>query len=93
MSSVNSVGGNSPIQKLVTPSSKPATATTATPTHTRAADRVELSGVSHLISAAKSNGVRQDKVDSVKAQIANGTYETDHKLDTAIGRLLDDLKG
>jgi negative regulator of flagellin synthesis FlgM len=92
MSSVNNVGGSSPVQKLATPALKSATTSAPASTPTRPADRVELSGVSHLISAAKSNDIRHDKVASIKAQIASGTYETDHKLDTAVDRLLDDIK-
>jgi negative regulator of flagellin synthesis FlgM len=35
--------------------------------------------------------VRQDKVASIRAQIANGTYETDEKLQVALGRLMDEM--
>jgi len=35
--------------------------------------------------------IRQDRVDSIRAQIAKGTYETDAKLDVAIERLLDEI--
>lgn len=35
--------------------------------------------------------IRQDKVASLRAQIANGTYETDEKLQVALGRLLDEI--
>ena len=91
MSSINSVGGNLPIQKLNAPAT---TAKTAAPTASapaRSADRVELSGVSHLLSSLKTNDVRADKVASIRAQIEAGTYETDDKLDAAAGRMLDDV--
>ena len=35
--------------------------------------------------------VRQDRVARIRAQIANGTYETPEKLDIAISRLLDEI--
>ena len=92
MSQINNVSGSTPAQKLYTPPTRPATAAQpAAPT--RAADKLELSGAGHLLSAAKANDVRSEKVAAVKAQIANGTYETPDKLDAAAGKLLDDLLG
>lgn len=35
--------------------------------------------------------VRADRVSQLRAQIANGTYETADKLDLAMNRLLDEL--
>jgi negative regulator of flagellin synthesis FlgM len=35
--------------------------------------------------------IRTDKVAEIRAQIANGTYETDEKLNVALDRLLDEL--
>jgi anti-sigma28 factor (negative regulator of flagellin synthesis) len=55
-------------------------------------DKLELSGVSHLLTSLKTNDVRTDKVSTVRAQIEAGTYEDDQKLETAIDRLLDDLE-
>ena len=94
MSSINSVGGNLPVQNVASPAStagvqKQTAAQPSTPT--RSADRVELSGVSHLLSTLKTNDVRLDKVNSVRAQIEAGTYETDDKLDAAADKLLDDV--
>jgi anti-sigma28 factor (negative regulator of flagellin synthesis) len=89
MNSVNSIGA-SPLQQIVAnPINKsiPADAA-ASSTPPAAADRLELSGVSYLLS---SNDVRGDKVASVRAQIDAGTYETDDKLNTAVDKLLDDL--
>jgi negative regulator of flagellin synthesis FlgM len=56
-----------------------------------ATDKLQLSGMNHLLSTLKSNEIRGAKVASIKSQIAAGTYETDAKLDAAIDRLLDDL--
>ena len=73
---------NNPIQKQV-----PADA----PAQLPATDKLQLSGVSHLLKSLKNNDVRTDKVAEIKAQIASGTYEDDKKLDAAVDRLLDDL--
>jgi anti-sigma28 factor (negative regulator of flagellin synthesis) len=90
MSSVNSVGSNSPIQQIV---AKPIHKEIQTAAQSPAArsDRVELSGMSHLLTALKSNEIRADKVAQIRSQIDAGTYETDDKLDAAADRLLDDL--
>jgi len=35
--------------------------------------------------------IREDRVAAIRAQIANGTYETNEKLDIALSRLLDEI--
>jgi anti-sigma28 factor (negative regulator of flagellin synthesis) len=95
MSSIHNVGGNNPVQKIYTKSvAKPAETQTSQPTQTsRGADRLELSGVGHLLKTLKAGGdIRADKVADIKAQIEAGTYENDQKLDVATDRLLDDLQ-
>ena len=88
---VNNVGSSSPVQKIVNnPINK--TIQTDAPKQLPATDRLELSGVSHLLQALKSNGdVRTEKVADIKAQIEAGTYDDEKKLDLAVDRLLDDL--
>src|SRR4051794_28379229 len=80
MSSINAVGGNSPVQKVVTnPIQKqlPADAA-AKPTLT---DRVELSGIGAMLKTLKAGGdFRADKVAEIKSQIEAGKYaDDDHK--------------
>ena len=90
MSSINSVGGNSPISRIVsTPVQKqiPADA----PAQLPATDKLALSGLSGMLKIAKEGGVRMDKVAQIKAAIADGSYEDDSKLDVASDRLLDEL--
>ena len=91
MSSVNHIGGSSPLERAVTnPIQKqlPADA----PAQLPAADKLELSGATHLLKALKSGAdLRADKVAEIKAQIEAGTYEDDRKLDASVDRLLDDL--
>ena len=90
MSSISGLGGTSPVQMPSVASQPAAEAATATPS---AADRLELSGVSHLLSTLKANGdVRTEKVAEIKAQIEAGTYDTDGtKLNGSLDGLLDDL--
>ena len=90
MSGINGVGQNSPVQKIVSnpvQKSVPADA----PPQMGATDKVELSGMSHLLKALKNNDVRTEKVSAIKAQIEAGTYEDDAKMDAAVDRMLDDL--
>lgn len=89
MSQINSIGSNLPLQPTTSPATPrlPVIATVAP----RLADKLELSGISHLLTALKTNDIRTDKVATVRAQIEAGTYENDEKLDMAIDRLLDDL--
>lgn len=87
---VNSVGPNSPIQKTVsTPVQKQVPVDA--PKQLPATDRLELSGVSHLLQNLKSNDIRAEKVAAIKAQIQAGTYESDNKLNVAVNKLLDEL--
>ena len=51
--------------------------------------RMPRSGPS--IQARALPEVRQARVDRIRAEIAAGTYETDEKLEIALGRLLDEI--
>jgi len=91
MSGINGVGGNLPIQGIVGQGvSRSASSEDTAPTG-RLSDRLELSGVSHLLQSLKSNDVRVDKVADIKSQIESGMYEDDYKLYVAVDRLLDDI--
>ena len=90
MSSINQVGGNTPVQRVVTnPIQKQVPADA--PKQLPVTDKLELSGASHLLKTLKKNDIRADKVAEIKAAIANGTYDDDKKLDGALDGLLDDL--
>jgi len=61
-------------------------------TLTRPSDRVELSERARLLSKlAALPDVRSDLVDRVRREIANGTYESDAKIDGAVQGVLDEL--
>lgn len=87
---INNVNSTTPLQNtpgVSTP--KPAVVPEQPP---RASDRLQLSGQSHLLSALKSNsGIRADKVQAIKNQIANGTYDENAKLDGVLDKVLEDL--
>ena len=53
---------------------------------------MEISDAARLVEQVNQlPDVRQDRIDQIRAQIAEGTYETDEKLDVAVGRLLDEI--
>ena len=55
-------------------------------------DELQLSEAGQLIGKAHDlPQVRWDRVNQIRAQIAQGTYETDDKLRVALGRLLDEI--
>ena len=90
MSSIDRIASNSPIQKVgPTPVQREVPADA--PKQIPVTDKLELSGMSHLLKTLQKNDIRAEKVAEVKGQIEAGIYEDDKKLDGAIDRLLDDL--
>lgn len=56
-------------------------------------DRLEISETGQLLSSLDSGlGIRADRVAEIRKAIADGTYETEHKLDVTVDRLLDVLR-
>ncbi|MBC7783407.1 MAG: flagellar biosynthesis anti-sigma factor FlgM [Burkholderiales bacterium] len=93
MSSINPIGVPNSIAP-VAPKAIPkpeAAASSAAPAAPDRVDRLELSSVQSMLNQLKTNDVRIDKVNEIKAQIAAGTYETDEKLDAAADKLLDEV--
>lgn len=89
--SIQGIGSNSPVQKIVNNPIQKAIPTDASQA-ARPGDKVELTGVNQLLQTLKAGGdVRVDKVADIKSQIEAGTYLDDKKLDIAADRLLDDL--
>lgn len=57
-------------------------------------DELDISQEADLVSRARDlPDVRADRIAEIKADIAAGVYETDEKLDIALGRLLDEMSG
>ena len=58
------------------------------------ADQVDISAEADMVSRVHElPDVRTDRVAEIRQQIAAGTYDTDAKMDVAVGRLLDELSG
>jgi negative regulator of flagellin synthesis FlgM len=56
------------------------------------ADRVEISPAAEAaIQASETSNVRQALVNSIRAQIAAGNYDTPAKFEAAFERMLDEL--
>jgi negative regulator of flagellin synthesis FlgM len=92
MSSIHGISGNNSVHKVVGPAIQRSTPTeSAGEARPTGADRLELSGLSHLLTNLKKDGVRTELIASVKAQIEAGTYLTDEKMDVAIDRMMEDL--
>ena len=55
-------------------------------------DQLDISTEASMVSRARDlPEIRQDVVNRVKAEIEAGKYETDEKLDIALGRMLDEF--
>lgn len=58
------------------------------------ADQLDISPEADMISRIRDvPDIRTDRVAEIKAQIAEGVYDTDAKLEVAMGRLFDELVG
>ena len=56
------------------------------------ADELDISHEAELVSRVKElPDIRTDLVADIRAQIESGTYETEEKMDIALGRLLDEI--
>ncbi len=55
-------------------------------------DRLDISAEAHAANQLGDTAdVRSSRIAEIKSQIANGTYDTDQKLNTAVERMLDQL--
>lgn len=60
----------------------------------RHGDSVELSDHARFLDQLnRLPDVRHNRIEELRGQIANGTYETNERLDLAIDHLIDDLAG
>lgn len=57
----------------------------------RAGDSVELSSAATFLAKLRTLPPRQGLVDSVRAEIESGTYDSDDRFDAALDALLEDL--
>ena len=56
-------------------------------------DRVELSEAARNFEDHRSGRIREALIERVRGQIADGTYLTPEKINTAIDRLIEDMRG
>jgi negative regulator of flagellin synthesis FlgM len=62
--------------------------------HMTPVDQLDISHEADMVSRAREvPDIRHDLVNRIKSEIEAGTYETEEKLDIAVGRLLDELSG
>jgi negative regulator of flagellin synthesis FlgM len=79
-------------QSIGAPHTMRNTRPTAPPASASPTDSVEISEAARQASEMQSaDGVRWDRVESIRRQIAEGTYETEQKLGIALDRLLDQI--
>ncbi len=84
---VGSVPGNVPIRPTTSP---PVTrdSTVAKPQFPR--DELQISSAAKKLDQLSNNSdIRQERLAQIKAAIENGTYDTDEKLDAALGKMFD----
>lgn len=79
-------------QSISAPHSARATQSMARPQAAQIADEVDISEAARLVEQVQQMPeMREDRVEAVRQQIADGTYETSDKLNTALERLLDEI--
>ncbi|MGA2031936.1 MAG: flagellar biosynthesis anti-sigma factor FlgM [Thermoguttaceae bacterium] len=67
---------------------EPAAAAGSSPIH----DEVQISDAARLVEQVQQlPDIRQDRVAAIRAQIAQGTYETPQKVSGAVEHLLDEI--
>lgn len=55
-------------------------------------DQLDISAAGQLADKLSAiPDIRQDKVNAIRAALANGTYETEERLSGALDRLLDEI--
>ena len=81
-------------QPLSGPHRAPAASATPPADAWSGVDELELSPEANLVNQVRDlPDVRADRVAEIRAQIADGVYETDEKLEVAVGRLFDEISG
>ncbi len=80
------------VHGVKSPHSSRAPASTSRPTSAGPADQLDISPAAEAAASAADGGdIRADLVARVRSEIANGTYETPEKLDSALSNLLNEL--
>lgn len=86
---VGSVSGAAPIRPM---GGSPATRETGVSRPQAPRDELELSSAGKMLDQLSQNpDLRTERLNQIKAAIANGTYDTDEKLEAALSRMFDVL--
>jgi len=92
------INGSSPIQHgqpVRQPAKSQPTAQTNSASSFDAVDELEISKEAQALSQqaidATNSPARNERIAQIKAQIADGSYETPEKLDAALDRFIDSL--
>ncbi len=81
-------------QSLSGPHRTQAAAPQQAPQPLHGADQLDISSEADLVSRVNElPEMRTDRIAEIRSQIASGVYETQEKLDVAVGRLFDELAG
>ncbi|MCA9185728.1 MAG: flagellar biosynthesis anti-sigma factor FlgM [Pirellulaceae bacterium] len=60
----------------------------------QAADQLDISAEAEMVSrVSEAASARADRIAEIRRQIEAGTYETEAKLEVAVGRLFDEIAG
>ncbi len=79
-------------QSITAPHGVRPTQAASRPEAPQIADEVDISDAARLVDQVhEMPEMREDRVEAVRQQIADGTYETPGRLNAAIERLLDEI--
>jgi flagellar biosynthesis anti-sigma factor FlgM len=86
---IGSVGASSPITSIK--NNQPATSKPTVESQISSpVDEVEISSAGKALdNLARTSSLRQERLDQIKAAIQNGTYDTDEKLEAALGKFMN----
>jgi anti-sigma28 factor (negative regulator of flagellin synthesis) len=79
-------------QAIRGPHSTSSVESSAAPGLSATSDRLDISEAGQIASRmAEIPDIRAERVESIRASILDGTYETDDKLNSAVDQLLDEI--
>ena len=89
---VSNIGSVGPTQPMKQPVSNQPPAQVANSQPVQRTDEVNISPEAQMLNEmAGSQDMRAERLDQIKAAIADGTYETQEKLNIALDRLLNEI--
>ncbi len=93
MGQVNGISGYQQIPAVQQTQNRSSDGAKTPPSVSSKPDSVEISPTAQLLGKISTfPEIRQEKVEEIRAQLANGTYDIDGKLPEAIDSFLDDYE-